>query len=307
MTEQELIRKLADGAGTVPTHAEVLGIRQYSLDEMQARAKRLLATAGEALKLSVDRGDWVSREDRTLIRLPLGAHAVLYHASGAMKLSSGVNPMESLFKKVESRDVLTRAVENTARRLKIREWVGHGDSLELERLWQIKAQATDRTGYPIEPVLCRAIGAYRHYVRNLPVWGAASVAVKIAGDGALDSVTLQMRETSGELIERSPVLAPELAARQIVLQLTSLMGKSRNPASEMADPQWMRFGYLALSKRKPQRVLAPVYFAGIGIQGQQEAQAYVLAVGATEKTYLQLAPNGSEAKVGIRRATAAVA
>ncbi|SRR6266487_2892819 len=129
---------------------------------------------------------------------------------------------------------------------------------------------------------------------EFPVWGAASVAIKLAGGGALDSVSIQVRETTGEPIEWAQIIRPDEAARQIVLQLASLMGRSKVPFTELVVPQGMRFGYLSLGKRKPQNVLAPHYIAGIAINGE-EAQAYQFVVPATEKTYLPLCQAGKHA------------
>ena len=124
------------------------------------------------------------------------------------------------------------------------------------------------------------------------MWGAASVAIKLASEGTLDSLTIQMRESTGEAIDRVEVLRPEQAARQICLQLSGLIGESN--VSEVAKPRTLRFGYLSLPKRKAQRILAPVYIAEFELKGQEVSQAYVLVTPATEKTYLPL-PNGSEA------------
>ena len=177
MNHEMLIKKMVDSVEDVPSQAEVIAVRQYSLDDMERRAKRFLATTAEAYSLSLDRSDWVVQQDRTLVRLPLGARAIVYHASGTMKLVTGLNPMESLFKKVEDREKLTELVEETADRLNIREWVRKNESLRFERLWQIKAAAAGREGKVVDPVLCRVVGAYRHFVGELPVWGAASVAI----------------------------------------------------------------------------------------------------------------------------------
>jgi hypothetical protein len=59
----------------------------------------------------------------------------------------------------------------------------------------------------------------------------------------------------------------------------------------------MQFGYLDLGKRKPQRVLAPSYVAKIVLRHKTGRQAYVLAVAATERPYLNLPVFGSEAVV----------
>lgn len=295
MDDKELIRKMAEQVGGVPSHVEIFAVRQHSLEEMTGRMKRFLGAAADACHVSPDRADWVQQADRTLVRLTLGARAVLYHASGAMKLVTGLAPMESLFDRPASREQITRLVEKMAERLRISDLAGPRGSLGFERLWQIKASAADRKAKTVDPVLCRVVGTYRHIVGKLPVWGPASVAIKLAGGGALDAVTVQMRETSGEAIDWASVLAPEEGVRRILVQVASLMGRSKVPLAELVEPRWMSLGYIALSKRKAQHVLAPHYVAAIGITGQEEAQAYQLMVPATEKTYLPLCLSGNTA------------
>ncbi|MCZ8190999.1 MAG: hypothetical protein O9326_14975 [Microcystis sp. LE19-338.1B] len=297
MNDKMLIEQMTssvEGVPPVPPRAEVIAVRQHSLDELEQRARSFLDATGEAFSLPLNHRDWVVQNDQTLIRMPFGARAVVYHASGAMKLVIGLKPMELIFNKLEEREKLVELVKETAERLKLYDLVKQNETLRFERLWQIKAAAADRKSQTVEPVLCRVVGAYRHFVGELPVWGAASVAVKLAGEGVLDSLTVQMRESTGEVIDRVEILRPEQAARQVFLQLSRLMGQSKIPVSEVAKPRTLRFGYLSLPKRKTQRVLAPVYIAEIEIEGQEVSQAYVLVTPATEKTYLPL-PNGSEA------------
>jgi hypothetical protein len=45
----------------------------------------------------------------------------------------------------------------------------------------------------------------------------------------------------------------------------------------------LRSGYLSSPKRKVQRLLAPVYIATIEVTHEQESQAFVIAVPATER------------------------
>lgn len=292
MTTNSLIERLAADVTSAPQHADVFAVRQYSIEEMMSRAKRLITATSEMRNVSMDRGDWVRQPDHTLVRLPAGAQAIIHHASGAMKITTGLSPMESVFAKIEPRERLERLVRAAAERLRLAEWVGHNESLSFEHLWQIKAAAADRNARAVEPVLCRVVGAYRHSIGELPVWGAASVAIKLAAEGALDSLSIQLRDTAGEALERAPVIRPDEAARLIVLQLASLMGRSKTPFTELAAPRWMRFGYLSLGKRKSQRVLAPHYVAAISIKGE-ETQGYLLVTPATEKTYLPISHAGT--------------
>ncbi|OUC16432.1 MAG: hypothetical protein B0A82_01755 [Alkalinema sp. CACIAM 70d] len=297
MDGTKLIEQLASnivGVPPVPPRTEVIALRQHSLDELEERARRFLDATGEAYSLPFNHRDWTIQNNRTFIRMPFGARAIIYHASGAMKLVNRFKPMESLFNKLEERGNLIELVEKTANQLKIYEGLGQNESLRFERLWQIKAAAVSRQGQTVDPVLCRVVGAYRHFVGELPVWGAASVAIKLAGEGELDSLTIQIRQTTDKVVDRVEILRPEQAARQVFLQLSHLMRDSKVPVSEIIKPRGLRFGYLSLPKRKAQRVLAPVYIATIDIEGQEEAQAYQFVVPATEKTYLPL-PAGSEA------------
>ena len=286
---------MVNSVGRVPDRAEVIPVRQYSYADMQGRTKSFLASTKEVFRLPTDRGDWVQKKYRTLINLPQGSRAVVYHASGAMKLVSGLPPMESIFSKIEERETLKKIINQKALHLDLKRWVGKNESIEFERVWQIKAQAENREGESSKPVLCRAIGAYRHMVKGLPVWGPASVAIKIAANGVLDSLKFQIRETIGEAVDNPKILSPSRAAGAISQQLSNLMGKSEISIDEAAQPQWMRFGYMNLSKRKTQRFLAPVYVAAIEINNKYEAQAYLFVVPATEKTYQSLGIEGKEA------------
>ena len=60
----------------------------------------------------------------------------------------------------------------------------------------------------------------------------------------------------------------------------------------------LQFGYLDLGKRKTQRVLAPGYVAHVVLRHKTGRQAYVLAVRATERAYLDLPVYGGEIVAG---------
>jgi hypothetical protein len=302
MDEAQLIARMTEQVGRVPERAEVRELRPASVAEGERRLKRLLAAAGDVTGRRLDKGEWAARKQRTTVRLPENAHATAYHASGALRLATGIEPMAALFGAPAPADELTKLVTRAADALRLVEWAGDGERLEFERLWQIKAAAVDREGRATPPVLCRAVGAYRHTVNGVPVLGAASAAVKVAAGGALDAVTLQVRATTPTVLDRPATLPPEQGVRLLLARLRDLMGRSAVPYAELARPRWTRFGYLSLSKRQAQRVLAPVYLAQIDVEHEQEAQGYLLAVRATERTYLPL-PTGREAPAPpVRRA-----
>lgn len=299
MNEQRLMETLIGSVGKIPDSVEVIGLQAQTLDQMQVRTRRLLAVVGQRDTRSLDRGDWQHQEGQTAIRLPQGARAMLYHASGAMKYVSGKAPFDSLFEGVASREELTRLVTTAASQCDLAQWAGERGELVFERLWQTKAQGMDKAGKTSNPVLCRIVGAYRHVIDGVPVLGGASVALKLAGNLAIDSLSVQVRPGSSQTLDKTRTISPETGARQLVLQLSALLGQGRNaPEDDAIEAAEMRFGYLDLGKRKTQRLLAPAFLAQISVRHKEERQAYVLAVAASEKHYLPICHCGSEVVPG---------
>ena len=297
MDAQLLEQSLAGSAIKVPASADIIAVRQFSLDEMQSRARHLLSTIAEVSEdgCVTDRGDWTAGDAETTIQLAQGARAVLYHASGAVQYFSALTPLQALFKRIEDKEVLVRQVQEAARKLNIAEWAGEQGSIEFERLFQMKAQGADKGGRTSDVVLARAVGAYRHFVAGIPVLGAASVALRLAGNGAVDTLSLQVRPSAGERIDTAKIIAPELAARQLAQQLVSLLGAGREPLpGDAIESSVLHFGYLDLGKRKAQQLLAPAFVAQVVLRHKLEKQAYVLAVPATEKTYQPIFSRGDD-------------
>ena len=307
MNEQRLMEALVASAGKVQSEAEVIGLKQYTLDELQARTRQFLALLGEREARSLDRGDWQAMDGQTVIRLPQGARAMLYHASGAMKYTAGYAPFDALFERVAPREELTRVLTAAASQCKLEQWAGERGEIVFERLWQTKAQGADRSGKLSEPVLCRIVGAYRHFLDGIPVLGAASVALKLTGNHAIDMLSVQVRPVAAETIDKARILSPEAGARQVALQLSTLLGRARDAVPDDAlEEVSMRFGYLDLGKRKAQRLLAPAYMAQVTLRHKLEQQAYVFAVAATEKAYLPLCQCGGMAPAVARRQQASL-
>jgi hypothetical protein len=298
MNEQTLLQSLNGiGASPPPTHADVLLLQQLSSDQLQARIRRLVGLLREQDGCPHDDGGTISvREDQTVAWLADGARATVYHASGALRYVSGLAPAEFPFARTPEREALVRLVEERAHRLNLAHWAGTNGELRFENLFQTFGRGTDRAGKHSATTLFRAIGAYRQYVGGVAVLGAASSAIQLAGNGRLDGLSLQVRHASGEVLERARLIEPEAGARALLAQLSALLGQ-RRIAADAVESAIMQFGYLDLGKRKPQRVLAPSYVAKIVLRHKTGRQAYVLAVAATERPYLNLPVFGSEAVV----------
>jgi len=308
MPNKVLVERLASSVGEINSSVGILGLQQLTTDDMQLRTQRFLSLIGETEQRSLERFDWQQRDDHSLLHLNAGARAVLYHQSGAMKYASGLAPFDALFEKMPDKETLIRSVEETAKRLAISEWAGKQGEIRFERLWQTKAQGTDRNGRSSDPVLCRVVGAYRHFIEGIPVLGAASVALELAGSGAIDSMQVQVRPSAQTTVDKTRVLNPELAAIQINAQLASQLGVGTDGIStELIQSMSMQYGYLNLGKRKAQRVLAPAYVAQVVLQHKDERQAYMFAVSATEKSYLPICQCAHEALPTNGRVPAATA
>jgi hypothetical protein len=305
MSKKILLERLASSVGEVRTQVDIVGLQQFSTDDLTVRGDRFLAQLSEREQLPLDRRDWQTRDDHSVLQLHSGARAVLYHASGAMKYTSGLTPMASLFEGMPDKQRLTSLLEEDAKRLAIYSWAGTAGQIAFERLWQMKAQGADRSGKLSEPVLTRVVGAYRHFIDGVPVLGPASVALKLAGNGALDTLAVHVRSNAATMIEKAVrTLNPELAAIQVNAQLSARLNCPIDAVpTDLIESQTMQFGYFDLGKRKSQRVLAPAFLAQVVIRHKEERQAYMFAVSATEKSYLPFCQCGTEALSTPTRAT----
>ena len=306
MNEQTLLTSLlgeGPGSGTSqpPAQADVLLLQQLSHEQLLARSRRFVGLLREQDGCpNDDGGSWKQSDDHTVIHLAGGARAVLYHASGALRYVSGLAPASKPFARGAEQDTLLRLVQERALRLRLAEWAGQGTNmgaeLRFEHLFRTLGRGTDRAGKQSEATLFRAIGAYRQFFKGIPVLGAASAAVQVAGDGQLDMLAILTRPNNGEVLERATVIEPQAGARRILAQLSALLGQREVP-TDAVESAGMQFGYLDLGKRKPQRVLAPAYVAKIVLRHRRVRQAYVLAVAATERVYMDIPLFGSEAPV----------
>lgn len=306
MNEQALIDGLAASCpGGPPGRADVLALRRFTLDEVRARATRFIALLHEADACSRDHASFSTRDERTLVQLTGGARAVVHHASGALQYSAGIGPLDAPFARVEEREALTRLLGAAAHKLNVVEWARDNGSLAFERLWLTKGQGADQDQHLSEPVLFRATGAWRHAIGGIPVLGAASVAITLAGDGQLAGLQVGIRPGIAETLDQAIVTPPEVGAQLIACKLLSVLGKARErlPADAI-QVEGMRFGYLDLGRRKAQQVLAPVYVAQVRVRHRLETQGYVFAVPATERIYQDLPLFGSSPAAPRSRALA---
>ncbi|GIG22730.1 hypothetical protein Cch01nite_34540 [Cellulomonas chitinilytica] len=293
---KELTARLTELVGDVPDVTEVVELAALRPEAVLRRNEKVLADlAGTAgITLDVAKGGEQLKE-RTVYRGEDGGRAVTFHASGAFTLCSGVDPLEDLFAQVEPDDVLRKAVDSVADKLGLTGLVDKEDALAFERLWKLKAAGADREGKLSDPVLTRAVGAYRQSVRDLPVLGRASASVEVTGSGALSALTVTLRrfagDGGGQTIDKARSRRPEEAAADIAARVSKMLGGQEEDV--VLDAQSFAFGYLSLGRRRAQALLAPMYVAAITVDGgpERERSAHVVAVAGSEQQYLKL-PTG---------------
>lgn len=299
MQEAQFIENLCRETD-LPGKAEVLTVRTASAEDQTRELKRLIGAVGRIGDIEHDRSDWVRLGDRTIARLPLGGLAEVHHASGAMRVKTGIAPMEQLIGTSEKLDKFKDFAEGYAKTLGMFNALGRHEQLDFERLWRIKAAATDRKGKKVHEVLCRTVAAYRQFSHGLPILGGASLAIKTAAKGALDSIATRLLTTEPEPIASVRLVDAADAARAVYRQLEGRFGgqfASVEKAKINLEP--LKLGYLHLGKRKAHRVLAPHYLAYIQVEAE-EAQAFQLVTPATEVVWQPLCLSGHDSPIASR-------
>lgn len=294
----QLTEQLSSMIKDVPDTVDILELTAPDVGTVQRRTTDLLRRSAELAGFDVGDAKVENQKTRTLITLANGARAVGFHASGAMVANLGLEPFDKIFDKDPGDDDLTRFAERAADALSVAGLVPQDDKLAFEHLWRIKAAGGDRTGITTDPVLCRAVGAYRHFTRDLPVYGRASAALELAAGGQLAGLSVSARrfsgDESGKVLDRAKIRDTPAAASEIALQLSKTLGGPDTLEGVKIVPEWFRFGYLSLGRRKPQGLLAPFFIASIRLHHEFETTAHLLTSAATEQRYLRL-PTGQRA------------
>jgi hypothetical protein len=274
-------KKLVDKLSHYHDAAPVYRIEPHSLDELERSAAQLanrVAGQKEDSKSRVVRGN-----GRSDLLLADGFRARVYHPSGAIAIKAGLAPMEHLIGERADKKTLTDAAAAIAKRLGLDRLRTTDEKLAFERLWQIKAAGINRDRVRGHEVVCRAIGAFRRYLGDLPVWGRASVVVELAGGDKLGGVGLDWRPIAPEPIDRAKVLDPERGARAVIADLNGRLPGGEFSAKDF-DVALFSLGYISMPKRRAQGIFAPIYVALLERRAWTTMN-HVVVVNGSEKVY----------------------
>jgi hypothetical protein len=290
----KLAEDLASMIGDVPDAVDVVQLDQPSVGTVQKRLLDLIDSVAAAAGVESQRPEIETQRVRTVMRLPGRLRATGFHASGAMTVKLELAPFDDLFDGDPGDGELVALTQRARERVGLERLVANDDSLDFERLWRIRAAGGDQAGAMTEPVLCRAVGSFRHFTRELPVYGRASGTIEVAAEGRLASVSVSLRrlagDESGKTVAKAAVRRPEAAAQDVAARMVSAFGGLEDLKSTRLVAQWFGFGYLSLSRRSTQRVLAPFYIASVAVDREYEASAHVIAVAGSEEQFMRIPP-----------------
>jgi hypothetical protein len=303
-----LAEQLASLVDDVPDTVDVVQLVPPRVDTVHKRLEDFASTVAERAGIELRQPSIETQKLRTVLRVPGHLRAVGFHASGAMSVNLALAPFDRTFQSDPGDDDLAALAQRAREELGLDRFVPDGDELSPERLWRIKAAGGGEKGEMTEPILCRAVGAFRHSVRGLPVYGRASATVELAAGGEVASASLSLRrfvgDDAGKVVASAAIRRPDVAAGEVAARLVSAFGRAEELKQTRLIAEWFRFGYLSLGRRHTQALLAPFYIASVAAQHEFESSAHVIAVAGSEEQYLRLPP-GRRASAPNRQAIAA--
>lgn len=288
--KQDLIEKLLNYETSMPVYS----IKRMSHPEMIEYSKyyalRFMGKGSLAPFKSLQRQD-----DLTIIKLSLDTKMRIYHNSNAIIIRRKMYPMTDLIKEKLETKQLSEIVINEMKKLELDKGKQTFEHVEFERLWQIKACSVSIEKTKEPEVLCRIVGAFRRYINKIPVYGAASIFIKMAGGRKIESIGINWRQINGKPVNRINILKPDIAAEKILKKLSSISNILLT--SEDYKPVFFALGYFSMSKRFQQNYMQPAYVAMFESIGQTTFNLDMV-IPASNHIYepISMAPKGYKSK-----------
>lgn len=291
-----LTEELIKQAPEVPAAVDVIGLAEFGTEDRLKASEHILRDISERAGIDFSKAEVKRRRETTVFLHGSGGRATVFHASGAVSLKAGIDPFSELFDEDPGSEKLTAMVHDMVNRLGIPQLVNAEDRIGFERLFRIKAAGSDPGNHVSKPVLCRAIGAYRQAVRDLPVLGRASAHVELTGGGNVNSLSVTSRRLAHAKDEVLAAVEPRdihEAAAEVAARVSRMLGGAEE-ARIVAES--FRFGYVDLGRRRAQSVLAPMYVAAVRVEGsaEQTRSAHLVVVAGSVERFLKM-PAGSGA------------
>ena len=226
-------------------------------------------------------------ENTTTIDLPERTKIRIFNNSSAMIIRRNIGPLDNIFSYEVDMGQMTGRAKEVMERLEFDKWCSEIEQIEFEHLWKIKASAiTVREKVKIPEVLCSVVGAFRRYINKVPVYGRASVFVKLAANDVVQSAGIDWRIIEKEPIDKIKIIDPEDAAEAILRNIGVTL-PNKIITSKMLKPEFFGLGYFSLPRTRYQRFIQPAYVATFKSTGITSANPGVV-ISASHDTYENL-------------------
>jgi hypothetical protein len=175
------------------------------------------------------------------------------------------------------------------KKLELDKWCSDLEQIEFERLWKIKASAiTIADKVKVPEVLCRVIGAFRRQINKIPVYGRASVFVKLAGNNTVQSAGIDWRLIETEPVDEIKIIDIDEAAETILRNIGVYL-PNKVITSKMCKPEFFSLGYFSLPRNRYQRFMQPAYIATFKSTGSTSLNPAAV-ISASKDIYESLSP-----------------
>ncbi len=223
------------------------------------------------------------KDSSILVGLPEDTKMRIFPNSNTMIIKRKMRPLEYLIKGNLDKKQLTDITINVMKKLELDKWKLSFEQVEFERLWQIKAGGITMEKYVVPEVLCRIIGAFRRYINKIPVYGRASIFLKIARESLVESVGIDWRQIEEKPIDDVKIIPPEISAETILKNLNSISPNQIITTSNYI-PEFFSLGYFSMPKKYEQEYMQPVYVAAFKSVGWTTLNRFIL-IPATNDVY----------------------
>ncbi len=137
------------------------------------------------------------------------------------------------------------------------------EELRNESFWEIRGDSVTLKGVRGPTALLSVVGAYRRYVRGLPVLGRASVHVKFGAGNRLTGWGVHWRRRTGKAVASAKLVEADEAARRISTELSRVRLERPVDLDEIRVESF-QLGYLSGGRLSPQRLFQPAWVAVLG-------------------------------------------
>lgn len=236
----------------------VYSIRELSDTEKEERAKYYASKfmGGKSIQSFSSHRD----DDSTLVSLPWNTTMEIFHNSDTVIIEKKLNPFEYTIKKNLELENLIEIAVNVMKKLELDKYRLAFEHAELEKLWEIKASGITIENKKLPVILCRIVGAFRRYINEIPVYGGASIYIKIAEDDLVESIGIEWRQINEKPNAEAKVIRPEDAAEKILKELGPSFPHSTVTTQDY-EPEIFALGYYSRPKNQHQNYMQPVYIA----------------------------------------------